>query len=77
MVCLVLRWLSAAIFWFHQRRPDGSVRMNLTDQSYENAMRDGGSLAAGSYWERKLSTVQYRLGGTMAQSKIETTTLPT
>ena len=36
------------------------LRMNLTDQSYENAMRNGGSFAAGSYWERKLSTVQYR-----------------
>ncbi len=36
------------------------LRMNLTDQSYENAMRDGCSLAAASYWERKLSTVQYR-----------------
>ncbi len=34
--------------------------MNLTEQNYENAMRDGCSFAAGSYWERKLSTVQYR-----------------
>ncbi len=36
------------------------LRMNLTEQYYQNAMTDGGSFAAGSYWERKLSTVQYR-----------------
>ncbi len=36
------------------------LRMNLTEQYYENAMTDGCSLAARSYWERKLSTVQRR-----------------
>ena len=36
------------------------LRMNMTEQNYENAMRDGCSFATGSFWERKLSTVQYR-----------------
>jgi len=34
--------------------------MNFTEQYYDNAMTDSCSLAAASYWERKLSTVQYR-----------------
>ena len=36
------------------------LRMNFTEQYYDNAITDGCSLAAGSYWERKLSTVQRR-----------------
>lgn len=36
------------------------LRMNLTEQHYQNAMNESRSFAAASYWERKLSTVQYR-----------------
>ncbi len=36
------------------------LRMNLTEQHYQNAMNESRSLAVASYWERKLSTVQYR-----------------
>ena len=36
------------------------LRMNLTEQYYQNAMTEGCSLASASYWERKLSAVQRR-----------------
>lgn len=36
------------------------LRMNLTEQYYQNSMADGCSLASASYWERKLSAVQRR-----------------
>ena len=36
------------------------LRMNLTEQYYQNVMTDGCSLASASYWESKLSAVQRR-----------------
>ena len=36
------------------------LRMNMTEQAYDNGMAGGCSFDAGSYWERKLSTVQRR-----------------
>lgn len=36
------------------------LRMNMTEQAYDNGMAGGCTFDAGSYWERKLSTVQRR-----------------
>lgn len=36
------------------------LRINLTEQYYQNTMIEGCSLASASYWERKLSAVQRR-----------------
>ncbi len=36
------------------------LRMNFTEQYYDNAMTGGCSLEVASFWERKLSTVQRR-----------------
>ena len=36
------------------------LRMNMTEQAYDNGMAGGCTFDAGSYWERRLSTVQRR-----------------
>ena len=36
------------------------LRMNLTEQYYQNVMTEGCSLASASFWESKLSAVQRR-----------------